>query len=356
MVSPSDLFGQKLPPTPIRVMLVDDSRVVLAVFARILSDNAQIEIVHQATNVADAIDFLRGDTVDVILLDIEMPDRSGLDALPDILAVSSGAKVMIVSAFVEQGGHSAISALELGACETLSKPGKTRYSGKFSGLLRDRVIQLGRSNREKETSIKRHQTVNMVEPISTPDCIAIASSTGGLPAIYTLIGKLDARVDCPIFITQHLPEAFITFFAKQLADATNRRVKVSSCGEKIEKSMIYVAPGNANLGLTIVDGVVTIKHFPKRPGTTYCPSADVMFESVAKRYGASALAIVFSGMGNDGLEGARELASENAIIVAQDAESSVVWGMPGSIVRAGLATFVLNPERLVEALNLGCQN
>jgi two-component system chemotaxis response regulator CheB len=329
---------------------------VLAVFARILSDHEQIKIVHQATNVVEALEFLHRETIDVILLDIEMPDRSGLDALPDILAVSGGAKVMIVSSFVEREGPAAISALELGACETLSKPGKTKYSGKFSDLLRDRVLQLGRSELEKEKTIRRVKCIDIIEPIATPDCIAIGSSTGGLPAIYTLIGKLDPKVDCPIFITQHLPEAFLSFFAKQLADATNRLVKVSRCGEKVEKSMIYVAPGNANLGVATVNGNLIIKHFPKRSGILYCPSVDIMFESIAEHFGAKALAIVFSGMGNDGLTGARELARKNAVIVVQDAASSVVWGMPGSIVREGLASFILDPEQLVAALNLGCKN
>jgi two-component system, chemotaxis family, protein-glutamate methylesterase/glutaminase len=358
MASPKDLLGQTKAKNsdPIRVMLVDDSKVVLAVFSRILALHEQIVVAHEANDVTDALAFLQREKVDVILLDIEMPDRTGLEALPEILKAGNGAKVMIVSSFVEREGPSAIAALEMGACDTLSKPGKTGYRGRFSDLLRDRVFRIGRSDREKESSINEIQNVDVLEPINSPNCIAIGSSTGGLPAIYTLVGKLDASIDCPIFITQHLPDAFLSFFAKQLGSVTNRIVKVSDCGEPVLKNTIYIAPGDANLGFAVARGKLMIKHQPKRPENIYCPSVDVMFENVADHYGEAALAVIFSGMGNDGLQGAQVLFAQNATIVAQSAGSSVVWGMPGSVVRKGLASHILDPEQMVSAINLGARN
>jgi two-component system, chemotaxis family, protein-glutamate methylesterase/glutaminase len=355
MASPEDLFGKIYASTsdPIRVMLVDDSKVVLAVFARILNTHQQIDIVHQATDVSDALEFLHNEKVDVILLDIEMPGRTGLEALPEILTASKGAKVMIVSSFVEREGPAAIAALEMGACDTLSKPGKTGYRGQFSELLRDRVFRLGRSDRDKEISSTSGHKSHDVEAIETPECIAIGSSTGGLPAIYTLVGNLTVSIECPIFITQHLPDAFVTFFAKQLGSVTKRTVKVPCCGESVMKNTIYIAPGDSNLGLATVAGKLVIKLKPKRPENIYCPSVDVMFENIAEHYGHTALAVIFSGMGNDGVKGAQELFVKNATIVAQDSASSVVWGMPGSIARMGLASLVLDPEQLVLALNKG---
>ncbi len=357
MSHPIDLLRQmpRQNTAPIRVMLVDDSKVVLSVFTRILQSDNRIEIVSQAHSIADALIYLSTEKVDVILLDIQMPDRSGLDALPDILIASDGAKVMIVSSFAERDGPAAIKALELGACDAMAKPGRTGYRGQFAEVLRDRVVNLGRSGPEREIVGNQKHIENSTVLISVPSCIAIGASTGGLPAIYTLIGQLDPAVICPIFITQHLPEAFMTFFAKQLAAATKRKVEVPSCGDIVANNMVYVAPGNADLGMERRGDGVFIKLLERRPENIYCPSVDVMFENVAHSFGGDALAFICSGMGNDGLRGARQLSKVAATIVAQDAESSVVWGMPGSVVKDGIASYILDPDQLVAAINNGSQ-
>ncbi len=340
---------------PIRVMLVDDSKVVLSVFTRILQSDSRIEIVSQVHNIADALTYLSTEKADVILLDIQMPDRSGIDALPDILIASNGAKVMIVSSFAERDGPAAIKALELGACDAMAKPGRTGYRGKFADVLRDRVVHLGRSVPELDIGAKQKHVQKSAVSINVPTCIAIGASTGGLPAIYTLIGQLDPAITCPIFITQHLPEAFMTFFAKQLAAATKRNVVVPSCGDIVANNMVYVAPGNADLGMERRGDGVFIKLLERRPENIYCPSVDVMFENIAYNFGSDALAFICSGMGNDGLRGAQQLSKVEATIVAQDANSSVVWGMPGSVVKDGLASYILNPAQLVTAINNGAQ-
>jgi two-component system, chemotaxis family, protein-glutamate methylesterase/glutaminase len=334
-------------------MLVDDSKVVLSVFSRILESDQRINIAAQIHSISDALLYLDTNQVDVILLDIQMPDRSGLDALPDILNAGNGAKVMIVSSIAEQDGPAAIKALELGACDALAKPGRTGYRGQFSEVLIERVVSLGQSNREKNRAVKEIQSNDNIRAISKPSCIAIGASTGGLPAIYTLIGKLDKSVTCPIFITQHLPEAFMTFFAKQLSAATSRKVIVPTNGDVVEVDTVYVAPGDADLGLVRQGDALCIKLLSRRPENIYCPSVDVMLENIASFYGSDALAFICSGMGNDGLKGARELSKVSATIVAQDSESSVVWGMPGSVVRDGTATYILDPIQLVSAINSG---
>ncbi len=357
MTHPIDLLWQspQQHSLPIRVMLVDDSKVVQSVFSRILQSDNRIEIVSQAHSIADALGYLSTEKVDVILLDIQMPDRSGLDALPDILVASDGAKVMIVSSFAERDGPAAIKALELGACDAMAKPGRTGYRGQFADVLRDRVVHLGRSGPEREIVAKQKHVEKGTVSISIPACIAIGASTGGLPAIYTLIGQLDPAITCPIFITQHLPEAFMAFFAKQLAVATKRMVVVPSCGDVVAKNMVYVAPGNADLGMERRGDDMFIKLLERRPENIYCPSVDVMFENVALNFGSNALAFVCSGMGNDGLRGARQLSKVAATIVAQDADSSVVWGMPGSVVKDGIASYILDPAQLVAAINIGTQ-
>ncbi len=341
---------QRIERRPIRVMLVDDSVVARSIFARVLGQHDQIEIVCEAEDSETALACLDDNVVDIILLDIEMPRRSGLEALPDIQAKAGGARILVVSAFAEANGPAAIQALSLGACDTLAKPGRSGFSGRFSEILIDKVVRLGRSSRDRHDAGKAVQLAADERAILRPACIAIGSSTGGIPAIYEVIRNLDPALDCPVFITQHLPEAFMTFFARQLASLTTRTVKVAERGEVVRTNHIYVAPGDAHLVCRKEGSKVVIDHQQHYSASRYCPSVDAMFESVADVYGADGLAIVFSGMGNDGVHGARRLSGCKSTILVQDAESSVVWGMPGAIAREGLATAILDPSQITALL------
>lgn len=345
-------IGKTSRPTspPIRVMLVDDSVVARSIFARVLGQHDQIEIVCEAEDSEMALACLDDNVVDIILLDIEMPKRSGLDALPDIQAKAQGARILVVSAFAEENGPAAIDALSRGACDTLAKPGRSGFSGRFSEILIDKVVRLGRSARDRKYTRDAARSRAEERLIPRPSCIAIGSSTGGIPAIYEIVGNLDETLDCPIFITQHLPQAFMTFFARQLASLTARTVKVAERGELVLANHIYVAPGDAHLICRKDKNKVIIDHLQHYSISRYCPSVDAMLESVAKVYGAEAMAMIFSGMGNDGVHGARLLAATNAAILVQDADSSVVWGMPGAVAREGLATEILDPEQITQLL------
>lgn len=332
---------------PIRVMLVDDSKVARSIFSRMLAESDELQIVAEAADSAEALARLKKIKADVILLDIEMPQRSGLDALPDILAASDGARVIVVSSFVEENGPAAIEALSLGACDTLAKPGRAGFGGRFSDLLVEKVVRLGRTSRKADIPfLPENQPLEMRRPA----CVAIGASTGGIPIIYKLISALDPKLDCPIFIVQHLPDAFMDFFARQLAMHTDRPVSVAARGIEVLPGRIYVAPGDAHLVCRKHRGKVLIDHVAEYSDSRYCPSVDALFASVAQVYGSDALAIVLSGMGNDGAAGARQLANSGATILAQDADSCVVWGMPGAVARENLANAVLNPDELCGAL------
>jgi two-component system, chemotaxis family, protein-glutamate methylesterase/glutaminase len=165
-----------------------------------------------------------------------------------------------------------------------------------------------------------------------------------------VVRNLDPSLDCPIFVTQHLPEAFMTFFARQLGSLTHRTVKVAERGEYVLANHIYVAPGDAHLVCRKDRSKVVIDHLRDYADSRYCPSVDAMLESVAQVYGAQAMAMIFSGMGNDGVNGARVLATHKAAILVQDSDSSVVWGMPGAVAREGLATAILDPAQITQLL------
>ena len=333
--------------SPIRVMLVDDSQVARSIFSRLLSDSGDLVVVAEATDSAEALAQLLHTDVDVILLDIEMPRHSGLEALPEIMLAANGARIIVVSSFVEENGPAAIQALSLGACDTLAKPGRSGFGGGFSERLVEKVTRLGR--RGRKLCHTDHARLDPFE-LSKPDCIAIGASTGGIPVIYKLVQSLDPVLDCPIFIVQHLPDAFMDFFARQLSSYTNRKVSVATAGAKVQPGHIYVAPGDAHLVCRRTNGKVHLDHVAHYNDSRYCPSVDALFASVADIYGQGALAIILSGMGNDGVAGARRLSARNATILAQDPESSVVWGMPGAVARENLANAILSPNELTKLL------
>ena len=334
---------------PIRVMIVDDSQVARSIFARLLSGRDDILIVAEAADSEAALSHLHASKpVDVILLDIEMPQRSGLDALPEILTASKGASIIVVSSFVEENGPAALEALSLGACDTLAKPGRTGFGAGFSDKLVEKVLRLGRSGRQCEVE---QFPVRALSEIAKPECLAIGASTGGIPIIQKLIESLDAGLDCPVFIVQHLPVAFMDFFARQLSAFTERPISVAQPGTIVKNNHIYIAPGDAHLICRRVRDKVIIDHVTEYSGSRYCPSVDALFSSVADVYGAQTMAIILSGMGNDGVAGARLLSSRNASIFVQDPESSVVWGMPGAVAREQLANAILSPTELCTMLS-----
>jgi two-component system, chemotaxis family, protein-glutamate methylesterase/glutaminase len=337
--------------SPIRVMLVDDSVVARSIFKRVLENHDQIEVVCEAEDSEAALGRLKAQEVDIILLDIEMPKRSGLDALPEIQAISNGARILVVSAFAEENGPAAIQALSLGACDTLAKPGRSGFSGSFSKILVDKVVRLGRVARTRSDAGYAARLAVEFQQIVKPDCIAIGSSTGGIPPIYEIIGNLPKNLDCPIFITQHLPEAFMSFFARQLGGLTDRLVSVATPGEVVEPGHVYIAPGNAHLVCCRDRGRVVLGHLDHYADSRYCPSVDAMFGSLADIYGAGCMGIVLSGMGNDGANGVRDIVNAGGSVLVQDVETSVVWGMPGAAARDGHATAVLTPVQMTELLS-----
>lgn len=344
--------SEKAAAAPARIMLVDDSAVARAIFNRILSEQSAVEIVFEAENPAIALGYLSKHHVDIILLDIEMPGQSGLDALPELLARSNGARIMVVSSFAEENGPAAIHALSLGACDTLSKPGRSGFNGRFTQTLIDKVLHLGRSGRRSFMARDTDAAANTVDELSSralmgpPASIAIGASTGGIPAIYEFMESLDRRIECPVFITQHLPDAFMAFFAKQLNSKTPRTVVVAEQGMIVSDNHAYLAPGDAHLIFRRDGKNIIIDHLRHYADSRYCPSVDVMFASVADVYGNGGIAVVLSGMGNDGTEGARLMAAKGAAIAIQNAETSVVWGMPGNIARQNLCDFTLSPGEI----------
>lgn len=325
----------------VRLLVVDDSLVVRAVFQRILERQPDFEVAGACSSVDEALAFLACETVDIVLLDIEMPGRSGLDALPEIMVAAKGAAVIVISAHVEKNAPSTVEALSLGACDTLSKPGTSGSSVAFPDALVEKIsaIALQRGGTARNIAVApaaRELTVR-------PGCIAIGASTGGIVAIQQFLLSLPEAIDCPILITQHLPCNFIPYFATQLAGRINRPVSVGDPGQAMLAGHCYIASGESHLGCQRGSDGVRLSRVSGEYAVRYAPAVDPMLESVALVFGPVAVGIVLSGMGIDGLDGARLIRAEGGTIIVQDEDSSVVWGMPGGIARAGLADAIMRP-------------
>ncbi len=356
-----DLSSREAAPLPsartVRVMLVDDSLVVRSILERIVDQRPQLKICASVASAQDALAYLAREPVDVIVLDVEMPGMNGLDALPHLLERAQGARILILSSNCDEGGPAAIDALALGASDTLAKPGRGSFSGRFADVLTERILTLGQQTPAGPVIPRPQQMPAPPVPVMALDtdqpleCIAVAASTGGIPAFANFIAHLDRRITAPILLTQHLPDAFMEFYARQIATMTQRRVRVAAAGMIVERGHVYLAPGDAHL-VVVANGrrrEIALDRHPSENGC--CPSADPMFASVAEVYGKRGVGIVLSGMGRDGANGAARLKAAGGTIFAQAPESCVIWGMPGAVSKTGIAAATLNPDAI--ALMLG---
>lgn len=337
----------------IRLMIVDDSQVARAVLSRMIQTHRDFELVATAGTAREALDALKTVSVDIILLDVEMPGASGLEALPEIIAAGKGARVLIVSSMADEGAETTVQALALGAADTLPKPGIGNFAGRFSTVLADKLRRIGRADREDAARRPAPDDTPILlraMPAGPIECIALGASTGGLHALIEFLQALPRHINAPILVTQHLPALFMPYFARQLASACGRKARVAEDGDLLIPGEIHVAPGDAHLQVEAGDGAVRVRLERKRAPSGCLPSVDPMLASVAALYGEAGVGVMLSGMGRDGLGGARRLVECGGAMLAQDRNSAVVWGMPRMVAQAGIASSVQPPAVLARRI------
>ncbi len=327
-----------------RVLIVDDSVVARAVIARMLDATDRFMVAGAVADARAALAFLEKNRVDIILLDIEMPGVDGLTALPDIIVAGQGARVLIVSSSCAEGAAATIQALTLGAADTLVKPSVGNLVGKFGDILEEKLARLLDGGDRVPCAITPY--VHSTAIADDFDIVAIGASTGGIHALSMLLRALPASCQLPILITQHLPPSFMPYFAAQVAVLAGRPCVVATDHMRIERGRIIIAPGESHMRCVSYGDGVSIRLTTEKSSTGCMPSVDPMFQTVADVYGARALAIVLSGMGRDGTDGARHIKNTGGAVVVQDQASSVVWGMPGSVAGAGIADAILQPGEI----------
>ncbi|MBA3676176.1 MAG: response regulator [Sphingosinicella sp.] len=332
-------------------MIVDDSSIARAVLSRMILSHKGFDIVATAGNAGEALDALKTIRVDIVLLDVEMPGTSGLEALPDILRAGGGARVLIVSSLADDGAEASVRALALGAADTLPKPGTGTFGGRFSQILADKLRSIGRVTRQGQpAAIPAPVYESTIKLRAMPDyrlgCLALCASTGGLHALSEFLRALPSEIGAPILITQHLPPVFMPFFARQIEAASGRLTRVAEEGLPLLAERILIAPGDAHIQLHRHGSAVTVR-LSRNPVSSGCkPSADPMLWATGEAYGMSGLGVVFSGMGRDGLVGSARLIESGGAVIVQDEQSSAVWGMPRAVAEAGLASAILSPAGL----------
>lgn len=333
-------------PRPIRLMIVDDSMVARAVLSRMVEVGGGIEIAAVAGTAEDAVEALAHVRVDVILLDLEMPGAGGLKKLPEILERARGARVLIVSSLAEEGAAETVQALALGAADTLLKPGTGRFQGRFAEILMRKIRALGDSAAECSSAPSTRSPPLCAMATDNLALLAVGASTGGIHALGKFFACLPARIQAPILVTQHLPVPFMDVFARQLGAAAGRPAHIAIDGAALRNDEITIAPGDAHLTIEERRSALVVRLTYGRVASGCLPSVDPMLGSLARLHRPGIVAVILSGMGRDGVEGAAHLVAAGGSVLVQDEETSAVWGMPRAVAEAGLAAAILPPDKL----------
>lgn len=338
----------------IRVLVVDDSALMRRVITDLLNADPELEVIGMAGNGEQAIAKADQLQPDLVTLDIEMPVLDGLGVLREWRRMHKNIPVIMFSTLSERGSAATLEALALGASDYVTKPAGVTGVMEAGGRIKEDLIPRIKAICQKRLAppkastplVERKPTpsVRPLSPLVAPgriEILAIGVSTGGPNALEELIPALGKVFPIPVVIVQHMPPLFTKNLAQRLALASGMNCMEGQTGQIVNAGEVYIAPGGFHMIVERVREGVGLRLNEDPPENSCRPAVDPLFRSVANVYGARCLAVVLTGMGQDGLKGCEVLREVGAQILAQDEASSVVWGMPGAIVGAGLADRVL---------------
>ena len=342
----------------IKVLIVDDAVVVRKIVSDSLSVDPEIEIVGTAANGKIGLSKIEQLQPDCVTLDIEMPEMDGLETLVEIRKKYRDLPVIMFSTLTERGGVKTLEALSLGATDYVTKPANVGSVSIAMQRVREELIPKIKLFCSKAAGIQVPQLAIPAKKISpalpkspvTPpkptekkriDIVAIGVSTGGPNALADLFPLLPGNLPVPIVLTQHMPPYFTRLLADRLTSKSELNIQEGRPNQIIQPGEVWIAPGDYHMEVARVGTSVQLQPNQNPPENSCRPAVDPMFRSVLKVYGAHTLAVIMTGMGQDGLKGCEEIKQAGGQVIVQDEESSVVWGMPGFVSRAGLADKVL---------------
>ena len=335
----------------IRVLIVDDSVVIRSLLRQVLSSDADIEVVGVAANGRIALQMLDQVSPELVTLDIEMPELNGLQTLAELRRRQPRLPVVMFSTLTERGAVSTLEAFALGASDYVTKPSNTRPGSQGVDSIREQLLP-------KIRALCRREVWNVSAPVRLQEralpqsrtggisAVAIGTSTGGPNALSKVLPRLPRDFGLPVFVVQHMPPTFTRFLAERLDKECQLPVREVTDGEMVQGGRIVIAAGDFHMTVERQGLSARLRRSQAPPENSCRPSVDVLFRSVARAYGAGVLAVVMTGMGQDGLRGCECIREAGGSVLVQDEASSVVWGMPGYVANAGLAERVLPLEEI----------
>jgi len=329
----------------IRVFLVDDTAAVRHILTQILEEDPEIVVVGTASDGQQGLERLSRVEADLLILDVEMPGMGGLDMLKALKARQSTLPVLVFSSITERGAMVTIEALSLGASDYVPKPAMVGTAAEARDYIRNSLLSKIKSLFKLEPvattkpSMRTMPTSHGYRRIpSRVDLVVIGSSMGGPKALGEIMSALPDDFPVPILIVQHMPAVFTKALAARLNQ--NSKLSISECDQPtvMGPGQVLLAAGDYHMTVSRQGDQVSAAPLRSEPVNFCRPAVDILFNSAAAHFGANTLSVVLTGMGQDGLDGCRALADVGAQILVQDHASSAVWGMPGAVSRAGLAT------------------
>jgi len=347
----------------IRVLVVDDSVVVRRIVKEALASDPAIEIGGLAANGRIALSMIEQYPPDLVTLDIEMPELDGMEVLRQLRVKRPALPVIMFSTLTERGAAATFDALALGARDYVTKPANVGSVMSSIEAIRNQLIPKIKALCGDVEAISRpagpggkalHGILPALSSVVRPvEVVAIGTSTGGPNALAQVLPQIPQDFPAAVVVVQHMPPTFTRFLAERLNGDCRLPVAEAVDNQWLRPGTVSIAPGDYHVAVEQRGTRVYLRTLHTPPENSCRPAVDVLFRSVARVYGPRALGVVMTGMGQDGLRGGEQLHDAGAIILAQDEATSVVWGMPGFIVQAGLAAKVLPlPEIAMEVVRL----
>lgn len=357
---------------PKKILVADDSALMRRILCDIITSDERFEVADMASDGEETLNLIKKNKYDTVILDVNMPKKSGIEVLKEIRKQRISVKVVMVSTLTKEGAAVTLEALELGAVDFAHKPSSIldakaeEYRQKLLDILRVTTSMGGpaKIRTDSETGILKKRT--RINEVRTPKekerfrltknkkLVAIASSTGGPKALQSIIPKLPAGLDAPVVVVQHMPKGFTESLAERLNGISELGVKEAKEGDVLEKGNVYIARGGSHLKMKQVGEQTVLQFSDEAPREGVKPCANFLYESIIDTDYEQVVCVVMTGMGTDGTEGIRNLidkqGNKKIVVLAQDEESCVVYGMPRSVVKAGLADEIVPLESIAKEI------
>lgn len=340
----------------IRVLVVDDSSFMRKAITRMLESDSSIKVVGQARDGLEALELVEKLKPDVITLDVEMPRMDGIETLKRIME-SFPTPVIMFSALTKEGAEVTLKALELGAVDFIAKDfsnvsisihsKENELLTKVKSVARNRLVFVIKRLRSALKSGSNREFQSKAKVNASYEVLSIGASTGGPQALQMILSELPKDFPIPVVIAQHMPKIFTKSFSERLDTICEIRVKEAENREPLKPGVAYLAPGDSHMGLKKTGSQVFVELIEDGK-FVYRPSVDVLMSSVAEIYENRAIAVILTGMGSDGKEGIRKIFESGGYVIAQDEDTSVVFGMPKAVIEAGFAKVILPIESIAK--------